>query len=134
MTLNLTQYFVNIITREAKISHFLCKIFCGKPSKLKSIFKNAITKKYGEKYLLDADYILIFTGGDITQHDSTKSLYKLVDTALGKTANNISQSDLKYVKLSTSDVDDKSTDNNDEIDSNMETSFVEFYFVKVTLK
>lgn len=124
MTLDLAQYFANIINRESKISHFQTKIYCGEPSKLKQQYKSLIQKKYGEKYLLDADYLMIFRDGDIFDENSKKRLFKLVDSALGTNANNLSKSDFKYIE--THEPTDDS-ENSSDIPSS-------FYFLKVTLK
>lgn len=126
MTLDLAQYFANIIHREGKISHFNCKIFGGETSKLRGKYKSLILKEYGDKYLLDADYILIFKDGDAADSEAPKQLFKLVKRALGTNANNLAQSDFKYVELESesSDVETTADEENGESET-VENTVVE---------
>lgn len=98
MTINVDSWIANALGKEARISHFDCKIFGGKASSLKSQFKTKITNKYGGRFLDDADYLIIFKGQVLNEKDSIKKLFALTDRALGKNANSLSEGDFYTIK------------------------------------
>jgi len=98
MTLHIDQYLTNLISKEATISHLDIQIWGGKKSKLKADIKSKITAEGGESVLEDADYLLFFKGPAIETDDGLTKLFNTVNRALGKGANNMSQSDFKKVE------------------------------------
>ena len=97
MVLDISKYIENLIRKEMKVSHFNGSVRVGKTSKLKSIYVQAIKSQYGDSFLQDADYIAIFMKDD-ADSSSMKKLFELVNRALGKDANNMTQSDFKVAK------------------------------------
>lgn len=110
----------NLIAKEAKVSHFDSNVVVGKASKLKEKMKAEIREAYGESYLNDADYVIFVYGKEVDGSKSSKeSLFKLVDRALGETANLLSKSDFDVIR-------EKAEDDEAE-------GAVKYMFVKVTL-
>lgn len=137
MTLNVDSWLANSLGKEARISHFNCKIFCGKTDDLKPAIKSKIKKIYGDIYLNDADYIIIFKGEALQASDAISKLFALTDRALGKNANSLTRGDFKTIKVKstedhTSDEDVENDDINTETQPN-DTDSVDFVFVKITL-
>ena len=65
----------------------------GLPKSVKSL----ITKDYGDKYLDDADYIAFFWGQ--IDKKSIDKLFNVVDKALGKSANKLTDKDFKKIDM-----------------------------------
>lgn len=106
MTLKLDKMLANLISKEAKVSHFDSNIFVGKASKLKEGIKAEMREAYGESYLNDADYVVIISGGQVDgTKKSTEKLFSLVDRALGETANLLAKSDFDFVREKSEDED-----------------------------
>ena len=101
-----------------KVSHFNGKVKVGKAEKLKLANKQLIQQQYGESFLQDANYIAIFTQ-DEADDSSMKKLFELVNRALGKDANNMTQSDFK--KASFGGGADEPDDTADDVDDTAET-------------
>lgn len=101
MTLNLEKYLNFIISKQMAISHFdngMCHVTARK--NLDEEIKDELKEKYGEDYLGDANYLIFFrtVDGLSFKDKEKKKLYRICDSALGKNANNISQSDIKSWK------------------------------------
>lgn len=75
-----------------------------------------ITDAYGEKYLLDADYVSFFWG-HISKED-IKRLFSVVDKALGTSANKLTNTDFK--KITVDGADDAISQDEPEDDSQAE--------------
>lgn len=95
MTLDLAKFISNSIAMQAKIQHFemSTKTVKDPPASVKDL----ILKEYGEKYLDDADYVSFFWG-QIGKDDIDK-LFNVVDKALGKSANKLTNTDFKKLKI-----------------------------------
>lgn len=134
MTLNVDSWLVNALAKEARISHFNCRIFGGKTTKLKQQYKSKILKKYGESFLNDADYIIIFTGDTLEQSGSKDKLFALTDRALGENANSLTHGDFKVIETTLEDdhVTDEDHENLD-VNETPPTKQIDFMFVKITL-
>lgn len=147
MVLDIAKYFENLIKKEMKVSHFNGDVFVGKTSKIKLACKQAIQKQYGETFLQDANYVAVFQQ-DESDTASMKNLFNLVNRALGKDANNMTQSDFKKATLggganepddSADDVDDtaKAPADDEGSEKNVnedELSGENFVFMKITVK
>lgn len=114
MTLDLEKFISNSIKTQAKIQHL--DISTKTVKKIPNSVKSAITSGYGEKYLLDADYVSFFWGA-ITK-DDIKKLFNVVDKALGQSANRLTETDFKKISF------DEDSQNEDE-DSSKEEAKVE---------
>ena len=130
MVLDISKYIENLIRKEMKVSHFNGSVRVGKTSKLKSIHVQAIKSQYGDSFLQDADYIAIFMKDD-ADGSSMKKLFELVNRALGKDANNMTQSDFKVAKGQEAQDDDEG-DEDKEVEQNNSTPG--FVFMKITVK
>ena len=104
MTLDLEKFISNSIKTQAKIQHldFFTKTTKNVPDSVKSI----ISKEYGENYLLDADYVSFFWG--TLGKEEIKKLFNVVDKALGKSANKLTDTDFKKMSIDQPEEDDSS--------------------------
>ena len=95
MTLDLEKFISNSIKTQAKIQHldFFTKTTKNVPDSVKFI----ISKEYGENYLLDADYVSFFWG--TLGKEEIKKLFNVVDKALGKSANKLTNTDFKKMSI-----------------------------------
>ena len=95
MTLDLEKFISNSIKTQAKIQHLdvSTKTTKNVPDSVKSI----ISKEYGDNYLLDADYVSFFWGK--IGKEEIKKLFNVVDKALGKSANKLTDTDFKKISL-----------------------------------
>lgn len=117
MTLDLEKFISNSIKTQAKIQHLSVNTKTVK--KVPEAVKKLITADYGDNYLLDADYVSFFWG-DLTK-DTIKSLFNVVDKALGQSANRLTQTDFKKMsfKSATDELDD-SSDQDEDVESEEE--------------
>ena len=121
MTLDLAKFISNSIKTQAKIQHL--DVFT-KTTDQKSIPESVaslISKQYGEKYLLDSDFVAFFWGH--IDKKQIEKLFNVVDKALGKSANKLTETDFKKLKLNdneSSSIEDEQADKNpiEEPDSN----------------
>lgn len=158
MTLDLKKFISNSIRTQAKIQHLdiSTKTVKSIPISIKTI----ITKEYGDNYLLDADYVAFFWGA--IGKEEVKQLFNVVDKALGKSANKLTNTDFKKISIddepkedankeeelpskdtieepiedtSASDENrsDEQLDEDDEIED-AATPKKSFFFLKITLK
>ena len=95
MTLDLEKFISNSIKTQAKIQHLDVSTKTTK-SVPKSI-KDSIAAEYGDNYILDADYVSFFWG-DIGKEE-VKKLFNVVDKALGKSANKLTETDFKKLDV-----------------------------------
>lgn len=121
MTLDLEKFISNSIKTQAKIQHLDISTKTTK-SVPKSI-KDIIASEYGENYILDADYVSFFWGS--IGKEEVKKLFNVVDKALGKSANKLTETDFKKLDISgdnqsdNSQTDDSSEDGqSDEVEDN----------------
>lgn len=116
MTLDLTKFISNSITKQAKIQHLDINTKTVATDDIPDSVKKLINKQYGKKYLLDADYTAFFWGA--LDKDNIEKLFKIVDTALGKSANRLTNTDFKKINIDidkTEDLeDDQSEEDNDK--------------------
>ncbi len=132
MVLDIPKYLENLVRKEMKVSHFNGKVKVGKTEKLKLVNKQLIQKQYGESFLQDADYIAIFTQ-DEADDSSMKKLFELVNRALGKDANNMTQSDFKVAKADDA-VETPDDDEDGEEAPAQAQPAASFVFMKITIK
>jgi len=121
MTLNLADLFATAIKKEMVISHFDGTVFGVKTSKLPGEWTSQIEDEYGEGFLRDANYVILFRKEDYSEMSETelKKLFDLSNRALGKASNNLTQGDFKKIGKTEKDDDE---------------SAKHFVFLKVTTK
>ena len=127
MTLNLEKFIANSIATQAKIQHLVVKTKTVKnvPESVASI----IVKEYGDSYLQDADYVSFFWGA--IGKDEIKKLFNVVDKALGKSANKLTETDFKKInelsgkEVETEDIEDVEVDAEEPEDDEEEEVEVE---------
>lgn len=107
MTLDLEKFISNSIKTQAKIQHLDVSTKTTK-SVPKSI-KDIIASEYGDNYILDADYVSFFWGN--IGKEEVKKLFNVVDKALGKSANKLTETDFKKLDISS---DSQSGNSQDE--------------------
>lgn len=95
MTLDLEKFISNSIKTQAKIQHL--DISTKTVKSIPTSVKTAITKEYGDNYLLDADYVSFFWGA--IGKEEVKKLFNVVDKALGKSANKLTNTDFKKMTI-----------------------------------
>ena len=120
MVLDIAKYFENLIKKEMKVSHFNGDVFVGKANKIKPTCKQAIQKQYGQTFLQDANYIAIFQQ-DESNTSSMKNLFNLVNRALGKDANNMTQADFKKATFGGAAADDEIDADTDDTEDDVDT-------------
>lgn len=118
MTLDIVKLITNVIKTQAKIHHL--DVSTKTVEKVPESVSKLIFDQYGDKYLLDADYVSFFWG-DISK-DNIEKLFNVVDKALGKSANRLTESDFKRLDVdfkpaaSTIASDDDQEEKYDDID------------------
>ena len=116
MTLDLEKFISNSIKTQAKIQHLDVSTKTTK-SMPKSI-KDIIASEYGENYILDADYVSFFWGN--IGKEEVKKLFNVVDKALGKSANKLTETDFKKLDISGDSQSDDSQDDSSKDDQSDE--------------
>lgn len=153
MTLDLEKFISNSIKTQAKIQHL--DISTKTVKSIPTSVETAITKEYGDNYLLDADYVAFFWGA--IGKEEVKKLFNVVDKALGKSANKLTNTDFKKMSIDNPEedasssseddveepVEDISTSKEDSLDEQLdEDDGIEdsaalkksYFFLKITLK
>ena len=95
MTLDLQKFISNSIKTQAKIQHL--DISTKTVKSVPTSVKTAIIKEYGDNYLLDADYVSFFWGA--IGKEEVKKIFNVVDKALGKSANKLTNTDFKKMSI-----------------------------------
>ena len=157
MTLDLEKFISNSIKTQAKIQHL--DISTKTVKNVPTSVKTAIIKEYGDNYLLDADYVSFFWGA--IGKEEVKKLFNVVDKALGKSANKLTDTDFKRMSIDEPEEDadqeespsaedvveepiedastsnenssDKQLDEDDEIEDNAAPK-KSYFFLKITLR
>lgn len=157
MTLDLEKFISNSIKTQAKIQHL--DISTKTVKSIPTSVKTAITKEYGDNYLLDADYVSFFWGA--IGKEEVKKLFNVVDKALGKSANKLTNTDFKKMSIdepkedanqeesssedaieepiedasaSNENSSEEQLDEDDEIEDSAVPKKSYFFFLKITLR
>ena len=157
MTLDLEKFIQNSIKTQAKIQHL--DISTKTVKSIPASIKAAITKEYGDNYLLDADYVSFFWGK--IGKEEVKKLFNVVDKALGKSANKLTDTDFKKMSIDEPEEDtnqeespsedaveepiedtsasnenssEEQLDEDDGIEDTTTTPKKSYFFLKITLK
>lgn len=119
MTLDIAKFITNSIKMQAKIQHLDINTKTVNSKHIPHEIKSTIIDEYGDKYLFDANYVT-FLWGKITK-DTIKSMFNVVDKALGKSANKLTDTDFKKINISISTNDVEQDDNQDNISADDES-------------
>ena len=112
MTLDISQFIANSIRNQSKIHHFDINVKATSKNDIPQSVISLITNDYGEKYLNDADYVAFFWGAINKEH--IEKLFNVVDKALGKSANKLTDKDFKRIKFKPSSDETSDDDSADE--------------------
>lgn len=126
MTLDIAKFITNSIKMQAKIQHLKnVNVKTVTESLIPKDVKSVIVDEYGDKYLLDADYVT-FLWGSINK-DTIKSIFNVVNKALGESANKLTDTDFKKINIIlNTDTNDVDTDNDiDQDDEDVEDIDIE---------
>ena len=119
MTLDIPKFIENSVRTQSKIHHLDINVKAVKKDDVPESVASLVYKDYGDKYLDDADYVAFFWGG--INKDNIDKLFNVVDKALGKSANKLTDKDFKKLHMDDlSDVED--TEEDVEIEIDKETS------------
>lgn len=116
MTLDIPKFIENSVRTQSKIHHLDINVKAVKKDDVPKSVTTIVYKDYGEKYLDDADYVAFFWGG--INKDNIDKLFNVVDKALGKSANKLTDKDFKKINI-----DDESNETEDveiEVDDDEE--------------
>ena len=97
MTLDIPKFIENSVRTQSKIHHLDVNVKAVKVDDIPKSVKDLVSKDYGEKYLNDADYVAFFWGG--IGKDHIDKLFNVVDKALGKSANKLTDKDFKKLHM-----------------------------------
>lgn len=120
MTLDISQFIANSIRNQSKIHHLDINVKATSKNDIPQSVISLITNDYGEKYLNDADYVAFFWGAINKEH--IEKLFNVVDKALGKSANKLTDKDFKRIKFNPSSDE---TPDDDSADENIEDNDIE---------
>lgn len=101
MTLDIAKFISNAVRAQAKMQHLDVTVKTVSAKRVPKSVAGIITDAYGEKYLLDADYVSFFWG-HISKED-IKRLFSVVDKALGTSANKLTNTDFKKITVDVAD-------------------------------
>lgn len=105
MTLNIQDWIQQAVEAQSKISHNEIAFAVRPASKLPSDIKQKLESEYGDTFMNDCQYVLFFKKYAEFSDKEVQKLFELTNSALGKAANNMAQSDFK--KLNPSEEDQK---------------------------
>ena len=114
MTLDIAKFISNSIKTQAKIHHLDVNTKTVRKNDIPESVSKIIISAYGQKYLLDSDYVSFFWGG--IDKDNIEKLFNVVDKALGKSANKLTDKDFKKIDIDSSKPNDQSDDEPEEKD------------------
>ena len=97
MTLDIAKFISNSIKTQAKVQHLDVNTKTVARNDIPQSVNDLVAKEYGDKYMLDADYVSFFWGP--IGKEEIKKLFNVVDKALGKSANKLTETDFKKLSL-----------------------------------
>lgn len=97
MTLDIAKFISNSIKTQAKVQHLDVSTKTVARNDVPQSVNDLVAKEYGDKYMLDADYVSFFWGP--IGKEEIKKLFNVVDKALGKSANKLTETDFKKLSL-----------------------------------
>ena len=114
MTLDISQFIANTIRTQSKIHHLDINVKATKVDAIPASVVKLIKKDYGDKYLDDADYVAFFWGG--IGKEQIEKLFNVVDKALGKSANKLTDKDFKKIHMDGDDEEAVADEETEEVE------------------
>ena len=114
MTLDISQFIANTIRTQSKIHHLDINVKAVKADAIPASVVKLIKKDYGDKYLDDADYVAFFWGG--IGKEQIEKLFNVVDKALGKSANKLTDKDFKKIYMDGDDEEAVANEETEEVE------------------
>ena len=131
MTLDFKKLIVNLVERQMAIQHFISNVQVFKRDEMPEWVVEQIKSKFGESYTEDGDWWVWLSSKELSK-DNRETVFKILNSALGQAANNMTDTDLKLVTL------DKPQEAKGEetVDESVESpeEGEKFMFLKVTMK
>lgn len=131
MTLDFKKLIVNLVERQMAIQHFTSNVQVFKRDEMPGWVVMQIKSKFGENYTEDGDWWVWLSSKELSK-DNRETVFKILNSALGQAANNMTDTDLKLVTLDKPQ-EAKSEETVDESVENPEEG-EKFMFLKVTMK
>lgn len=137
MTLDFKKLLVNAIRSQQSIQHFTSNVQVFKRDEMPAWVVEQIKSKFGESYVEDGDWWVWLSSKELSK-DNRETAFKILNSALGQAANNMTDTDLKLVTLekpagAEGEPGAKSEEAVDESVEDPEEG-EKFMFLKVTLK
>ena len=132
MTLDFKKLIVNLVERQMAIQHFTSNVQVFKRDEMPEWVVEQIKSKFGESYTEDGDWWVWLSSKELSK-DNRETVFKILNSALGQAANNMTDTDLKLVTLDKPSDEAKSEETVDESVENPEEG-EKFMFLKVTMK
>ena len=131
MTLDFKKLIVNLVKRQMSIQHFTSNVQVFKRGEMPAWVVEQIKSKFGESYTEDGDWWVWLSSKELSK-DNRETVFKVLNSALGQAANNMTDTDLKLVTLDKPQ-EAKGEETVDESVENPEEG-EKFMFLKVTMK
>ena len=131
MTLDFKKLIVNLVERQMAIQHFTSNVQVFKRDEMPGWVVMQIKSKFGESYTEDGDWWVWLSSKELSK-DNRETVFKILNSALGQAANNMTDTDLKLMTLDKPQ-EAKSEETVDESVENPEEG-EKFMFLKVTMK
>lgn len=116
MTLIFKKFIRNSILSQMKIQHFSANVQVFKREELPRKVTDKMRELWGDNFGLDADYWIFFSGKNITQEIADKTLFKIVNNALGRAANSLAEHEIKVFGFKDEETSDPE-ETSDEVDA-----------------
>lgn len=117
-----------MIKKQMAIQHFSSNVQVFKRDEMPEWVVNQLKLKFGESFDADGDFWIWLSSKELSK-DLRDTVFKVLNSALGQGANNMTETDLKLITLDKP----KSIENVDESVENPEQG-EKFMFLKVTIK
>lgn len=137
MTLDFKKLLINAIRRQQSIQHFTSNVQVFKRDEMPAWVSEQIKSKFGESYTEDGDWWVWLSSKELSK-DNRETVFKILNSALGQAANNMTDTDLKLVTLEkpTGASDEPEAEGEETVDESVEDpeDGEKFMFLKVTMK
>ena len=128
MTLDFKKFIVNMVKKQMSIQHFTSNVQVFKRDEMPEWVINQLREKFGESYDADGDLWVWLSSKELSK-DSRDNAFKVLNSALGQGANNMTETDLKLITL-------EKPNKEESVDESVENpeQGEKFMFLKVTMK
>lgn len=140
MTLDFKKLLINAIRRQQAIQHFTSNVQVFKRDEMPAWVVEQIKQKFGDSYVEDGDWWVWLSSKELSK-DNRETVFKILNSALGQAANNMTETDLKLVSLekpagATDEPEAKAEAPEKGVDESVESpeEGEKFMFLKVTMK